>query len=33
MACSVRLALLTSAKGEADPLVFEILGPAESEGA
>lgn len=25
-----RLALLTSAKGEVDPLVIEILGPAKS---
>ncbi|OIR45778.1 hypothetical protein [Corynebacterium sp. NML130628] len=28
-----RLALLTSAKGEVDPLVIEILGPAENEGS
>lgn len=28
-----RLALLTSAKGEVDPLVLEILGPAENEGS
>lgn len=30
MAWLVRLALLTSAKGEVDPLVLEILGLAES---
>ncbi|WP_421629352.1 hypothetical protein [Corynebacterium pseudogenitalium] len=28
-----RLALLTSAKGEVDPLVLEILGPEENEGS
>ncbi|MCQ4607512.1 hypothetical protein [Corynebacterium pseudogenitalium] len=28
-----RLALLTSAKGEVDPLVLEILGAAENEGS
>ena len=33
MAWLARLALLTSAKGEVDPLVLEILGPEENEGS